>query len=524
MLDLVPSLHNNGIVVSAERVRAALARGPVRDAVVARDLRTEIEMYQPPRPALPRYAPQAKFKQQPQGFNRADRPRRAALSLSPQYLSQPYSQGARGYRLTLCWGICRIWPGPLSSVRTWAEIDDGSCVMGRELSQVDTSSLVAEVLHILSQGADGAASGAGGRAAETLITLLRERLGGTEDDRAALDAFLGNPGDAAGAAAVRAILDREVAADPDFGQRLEALAGAAAVQPPQTTTSSVVIGGGAKVSRNQISLGPLTINNNQQGRWSLGVLAVALMIVVALAGYGGVQVFTDGDEGARSGASGQGKSGQGKSGQGESEPSVPDSLPATQKTADAILPDRAAMEGTLFESEPDDTFPDGERGEFTFCDDYPDACGKRVRAGAGAGWAPNDAAEPTGWHAEFKVLAHASEDDAERTFDALETAIGSDRSSYGSERDPAAYTPPERAQLGDERACYSILYEGEDIGVMCMIRRGAYIGLISQERDGQAAVISSDMQTQLNTLLLHRMSEAWSGNTPDTKLRDIQGT
>ncbi|MFD4986469.1 hypothetical protein [Streptomyces sp. NPDC058374] len=54
VLDLAPGLRNNGIVVSAERVRAALASGPVRNALVARDLRSEIEMYQPPRPALPR--------------------------------------------------------------------------------------------------------------------------------------------------------------------------------------------------------------------------------------------------------------------------------------------------------------------------------------------------------------------------------------------------------------------------------------------------------------------------------------
>ncbi|UNM16580.1 hypothetical protein J4032_18010 [Streptomyces formicae] len=54
VLDLAPSHRNNGIVVSTDRVRAALTRGPVRDAVVARDLRAEIEMYQPARPALPR--------------------------------------------------------------------------------------------------------------------------------------------------------------------------------------------------------------------------------------------------------------------------------------------------------------------------------------------------------------------------------------------------------------------------------------------------------------------------------------
>jgi hypothetical protein len=54
VLDLAPGLRNNGIVVSAQRVRAALSRGPVRDAVLARDMRAEIDMYEPSRPALPR--------------------------------------------------------------------------------------------------------------------------------------------------------------------------------------------------------------------------------------------------------------------------------------------------------------------------------------------------------------------------------------------------------------------------------------------------------------------------------------
>ncbi|MBV9026546.1 MAG: hypothetical protein JO362_22745 [Streptomycetaceae bacterium] len=54
VLDLGPNLRNNGIVISAQRVRTALTRGPVRDAIVARDLRTEIEMYSTSRPALPR--------------------------------------------------------------------------------------------------------------------------------------------------------------------------------------------------------------------------------------------------------------------------------------------------------------------------------------------------------------------------------------------------------------------------------------------------------------------------------------
>lgn len=54
VLDLPVSHRNNGIIVSALRVRQALLSSPVRTAVVARDLRAEIEAFPASRPALPR--------------------------------------------------------------------------------------------------------------------------------------------------------------------------------------------------------------------------------------------------------------------------------------------------------------------------------------------------------------------------------------------------------------------------------------------------------------------------------------
>ncbi|MFB6752688.1 hypothetical protein ACFCX6_17350 [Streptomyces sp. NPDC056353] len=378
---------------------------------------------------------------------------------------------------------------------------------------MDTPDLVSEVLHVLALGAEGAASAAGGTAAQTLVGVLRDRLRGTEDDRGALDAFLGNPRDAAGSAAVRAILEREVAADPGFGRHLRVLADAAAERPPRSVTGSVVIDGGARVARNQISLGPLTVNNNRQGRWLLAVLAVALMILVALAGYGGARVFTDGDAGPGTDSLGQG---------GEKSPGTTKALPPTQRTADAILPDRVALDGTAFESLPGDPFPDGERSgyEETICGDHPEPCGHRVRAGAIAGYAPDGTSEEEGWHAELQALVHASEADAERTFDALVDAFGSDPST-GFRPDPSAYTPPEGAELGDETATYRAVWEGQDIGVMCMMRRGPYIALISRKRDGWAAEMDDETQTWLNTLVLRRMNEALSGDVPHTALRDV---
>ncbi|MEV6590963.1 hypothetical protein [Streptomyces acidicola] len=54
VLDLPATHRNNGIVVSALRVRHALMSNPAHTAVVARDLRAEIEAFPSSRPALPR--------------------------------------------------------------------------------------------------------------------------------------------------------------------------------------------------------------------------------------------------------------------------------------------------------------------------------------------------------------------------------------------------------------------------------------------------------------------------------------
>ncbi|MFD5469495.1 hypothetical protein [Streptomyces sp. NPDC127105] len=54
VLDLPASHRNNGIIVSAMRVRQAVMSSPVRSAVAAQDLRAEIEAFPAGRPALPR--------------------------------------------------------------------------------------------------------------------------------------------------------------------------------------------------------------------------------------------------------------------------------------------------------------------------------------------------------------------------------------------------------------------------------------------------------------------------------------
>ncbi|MCX4761931.1 hypothetical protein OG562_13290 [Streptomyces sp. NBC_01275] len=54
VLDLPVTHRNNGIIVSAMRVRQALGQSPARTSAVGRDLRLEIEAFPASRPALPR--------------------------------------------------------------------------------------------------------------------------------------------------------------------------------------------------------------------------------------------------------------------------------------------------------------------------------------------------------------------------------------------------------------------------------------------------------------------------------------
>ncbi|MER5950241.1 hypothetical protein ABT127_29750 [Streptomyces sp. NPDC001904] len=53
VLDLPPAFRNNGVIVSALRVRQALLAGPARTAVTTRGLTEELAAYPPRRPALP---------------------------------------------------------------------------------------------------------------------------------------------------------------------------------------------------------------------------------------------------------------------------------------------------------------------------------------------------------------------------------------------------------------------------------------------------------------------------------------
>lgn len=149
---------------------------------------------------------------------------------------------------------------------------------------MDAGELAGLAVGVVAAVATGAATGVGEGAGTAVAEVVRGRLVSTERGQRALEGLDADPNTASARSEARGVLREEIEADPELRNRLEQhLSGVAA-------HSSVVITGG-RVSRSPIAIGPLTINNTRQARgWF--VAAVALLVtLVALASYGGVQLF-----------------------------------------------------------------------------------------------------------------------------------------------------------------------------------------------------------------------------------------
>ncbi|GGO96479.1 hypothetical protein [Wenjunlia tyrosinilytica] len=160
---------------------------------------------------------------------------------------------------------------------------------------MEAANLASLVVQVMS----GAATAAGNGVGQAVSDLVRERLGRSEQGRAALAGSDAAPADPTAAQGLRTALQDALAADTEFaGLVAAALAGpapsGAPPVPPGHTTGSVVIGG-SSLRGSQISLGPLTISNTRSGRGLLVALASLFVALVALATYGGVHMIGGGD-------------------------------------------------------------------------------------------------------------------------------------------------------------------------------------------------------------------------------------
>ncbi|WP_158857924.1 hypothetical protein [Streptomyces sp. NRRL B-1347] len=157
--------------------------------------------------------------------------------------------------------------------------------------------LVAVAVGVLAAALTGTATGVGQEAAAAVVRTVRERLGATPRGQAALDGLSAAPDDAEARREAESVLREEARQDPALRSALTAHLSASSSH----TSGSVVISG-SRLRGSQISLGPVTINKPSSTGGLLGLVA-ALVVVIALLIYGGVQLAVDDSPGGDDGKS-----------------------------------------------------------------------------------------------------------------------------------------------------------------------------------------------------------------------------
>ncbi|MEO3751233.1 hypothetical protein [Streptomyces sp. B6B3] len=169
-----------------------------------------------------------------------------------------------------------------------------------------------------------------------------------------------------------------------------------------------------------------------------------------------------------------------------------DALPATEETANAILPDLPALEGTVFTVS-------GGRGDTGFCQQYTSACGS-VAAQSQIGFL--NAAEDE--IAAFQLLAHDSAADAGVTLANAEDEVGADE-TFGAGGLAAA---------GDDGASYVITEGGEQVAYVTFVQRGPYVGIVTHSAEDPSVLRDTSVAESLNAMLDARMTQATAGQQP----------
>ncbi|MEV5972278.1 hypothetical protein [Streptomyces sp. NPDC051921] len=149
--------------------------------------------------------------------------------------------------------------------------------------------------------ATGAATGLGEGMGAVVAEAVRSRLRTTDRGRVALERLDDDPAAPGVREEAQDVLREEIEADPEWRDRLQVQLTSRSTQTTTQTTGSVVINGG-RVSRSQITLGPLTVNNTSGGRAVLAVALVLVLALVSLGTYGVVQIVTS-DDSSRNAAS-----------------------------------------------------------------------------------------------------------------------------------------------------------------------------------------------------------------------------
>ncbi|WP_369202285.1 hypothetical protein [Streptomyces sp. PU-14G] len=155
---------------------------------------------------------------------------------------------------------------------------------------METADLASIVMQTISGLATGAGSSVGTAAGEEVSRLVRDRLGGSSEGRAALLGFDQEPGSPEAESEVRTVLTRALADDPDFAARLGAAVTHTALHAGKDMTVQTVNVSSSTV-KGTINIGPLTLTKSRGAYLSLIATVIVLALLLAFGVYGTVRTI-----------------------------------------------------------------------------------------------------------------------------------------------------------------------------------------------------------------------------------------
>ncbi|MEU3662501.1 hypothetical protein AB0E77_22550 [Streptomyces sp. NPDC032940] len=342
--------------------------------------------------------------------------------------------------------------------------------------------------------AQAVAAAASGAASTAAADLVRDRLSSSDSGRAALADVDAAPDDEQAVRSVEEVVAENIAGDAQFAARLSMLLRTSS----QQNVASVVVNGG-KVSRSQIALGPLTINNTRSGWLALALGALLTVLIVVLAVHGGAQLVQGDDAPPDGTPSATGASGSTK-------PTAASALPPTTETVRLILPDRNSVDDRVYPQADTPVIRTSAAG-IHICRTAP-VCQNDATAAGFVSYGPRETADSNpGNHAEFLVLAFPESATAHLAYVDLVNSMeehgpGQERTvaglgNYGEESQGFAMDSGPTASMFDRTVVF---------------RHGAFIGIAHQLDDGTPE--RAGRLRQLAGTLADRIATANAGRIP----------
>ncbi|MFB7447550.1 hypothetical protein [Streptomyces sp. NPDC056194] len=355
--------------------------------------------------------------------------------------------------------------------------------------------LTAMIMPAITGLTGGVGTGLGTAAAEEVRRLMRERLGASEEGRAALARLDEEHPPPEAEDGVRTQVAAVLASDPEFAREVQQAAQQAEITAGGNV-NTISIGGGVKGST--ITIGPVTLQKTPGVQASLVALTIAVVVLLAFGTYGVVQTLrSDNSPAASPGAGVRDGVAEGTgapNGQGETEKK----LVAAVKDADrfrAIFPDVQSMPSGWSPSESDSV-----TNSTSSCSEN---CKGKIHSGAFL-FANSD----------IQSMFRAS------GYDSAETAAAGYISLVKATQELPDTNPMSLAPVGDESTAFSVVENtgSEHIYTMAVVVRvGTVVARVDYGNSYEP--LDPSALLALTEMIAERAQQAQNGDAPSATAR-----